>query len=139
MIDTVFPNYKYDYNSENVIVAPTFNAREIDSFPIYGINYMGQPLPRFSNETCEEFHGDCYEFAQKHLEMYFTQIKAFPNDTETEANFTINECSKNDTDGINHSYRKYERMEMFRDKTRTINNEKQDNLYVCGPYENLTV
>ena len=78
-------------------------------------------------------------FAQKHLEMYFVQIKAFPNDTVTETNFTIHECSVNDTEGINHSYRKYDRMEFFRNGGHSVIDEEKDSLFVCGPYENLTL
>ena len=40
-----------------------YNASEIDSVPIYGLNYKGDTLPRFSKTYCNEFDGDCLKLA----------------------------------------------------------------------------
>jgi len=41
----------------------------MEILPFYGLYYKGTYLNREDMDVCEEFGGDCYEFAMKYLKF----------------------------------------------------------------------
>jgi hypothetical protein len=42
--------------------------------PFYGFQYMGKFLKKVDHVVCEEFGGDCYQFASKYVRFeWFTE------------------------------------------------------------------
>ena len=95
------------------------NASIMDSFPMYSFKHEMRLIKRFDNKMCKEFDGDCLKFVQKHFIMFFEQKKVLANKTKTKNKFELRECSKSEMNGMNKLIENY--------------------LWLCGPYEKLTL
>ena len=61
-------------NSSNTTLADlelAYTVSDLNSFPVYKVMYRGTNLPEYHEKTCQEFNGDCLQFAQKYLDMSF--------------------------------------------------------------------
>ena len=86
---------------------------------MYSFKHEMRNIKRFDNKMCKEFDGDCLKFVQKHFIMNFEQSNKFTNKPESYTNFEVRECSKSEMNGINKL--------------------KENKLWLCGPYDKLTL
>ena len=51
-----------------------FTLNETESYPYFMPYYKGRPLKKDSKEQCKETNGNCLEFVNKYLNIYWTTM-----------------------------------------------------------------
>ena len=92
--------------------------KEMGSIPMYNLMYKGKFLPRKSLEVCGGTDGDCLDFAQKYLKIYWEQANGYINKTVDVYYYEARRCWEEEI-------------------TEAL--WENDYLFICGPQDKLTL